>query len=304
MKRRRIIIVAVFVAVLAWALLFVRDKEAENTIVIGGFRVSVLGVASQGKPFTTEKKWHPSARKILPGRFKKWIPSPYSGSVVGANNRSVTVLIQVLPKPGSPAATLPWVGYRSESLAGDVFEVTDHVEYPSSRIASTDRVLIVALNSFPRREPAFNLKLLANDGTDVGVLRVPNPTPGPFPVWDPHPLPQTATNGTVVLTLKSLANLPNSRPRRLQDGPNLAVWLSPEYELKSSDPSWARAKVVSTTADDATGNSYAPLPISEQAWRIRALVRLSSSSSSIPVETKTFEFFINPADVKTNSPAK
>ncbi len=286
MKRIIIIIIVavVLVASLVVALLILGNRTTGSTISIGGFRVSVLGVMTHGKPFTTEKKWHPWARKLLPGRFKQWIPSPQAGSMGGSSNGSVSVFIQLMPNHGTSVPTLPWAGYRSESLAGEVFEVTDQVEYPSSGVARTDRMLIVELNSFPRRDQAFNLKLLAKDGTEVGALRVPNPTPGPFPAWAPRPLPQTVTNEGVALTLKSLANLPNKRPRRLQDGPNRAIWLSPAYELKSFDPKWAKAKVVSTTADDATGNEHAPLPRTEPSWRIRTVVRRFDPAAFLPEE--------------------
>ena len=91
--KRRIIIVAVLalVATLVVALLVALNRTKESTIDVGGFRVSVLGVASPGKPFTTEKKWHSWAREILPGRFQKWIPAPETLTYNDTNKGSILV---------------------------------------------------------------------------------------------------------------------------------------------------------------------------------------------------------------------
>lgn len=305
MRRRTKVIVAalVLVAALAVALLIARHRTTESTVIIGGFRVSVLGVASHGKPFTTAKKWHPWAKRILPGRFQKWIPYPETFSHGSTSNGSVLVVIEATSGMAPPPGTLSWDAYKIESLVGADFGEPENL-LPAGARPGGRLIFFAVVASFPRRDPAFNLKLLAKNCTEVGVLRVPNPQTGPFPVWVPRPLPQTVINEGVALTLTSLADFPNNRQRSLRDGPNRAVWLSPEYELKSSDPNWARAKVVSTTIDDATGNEHAPLPHSEPAWRIKAIVSRSDPSSFLPGENKVFEFFVNPADVKTNSAAK
>ncbi len=290
MKRRMIIVAALaLVATLVVALLIARKRATESTIVVGGFRVSFVGVATYAKPFTTEKKWHPWARKILPGRFQKWIPVPQSFSRGGISNTSVMILIQVTPSPEIPTQTFPWVGYRSESLAGEAYEEQNQHSTASVGTSTNDRMLAFYSSSFPRRDPAFHIRFVAKDGTTVGVLRVPNVTPEPFPVWTPRSLPQTVTNDGVALTLKEVTVVPREPANsKFIGGPNTGTYsisrLWPEFEEMAKDSAWKNASFADRREDDATGNERATLPRSESAWRIKAMLHRWAPSQYLPEE--------------------
>lgn len=291
MKRRRIITVAglALVAALVVVLLMARNQAAQSTIAIGDFRVSFVGVATHAKPFTTEKKWHPWARKLLPGHFQKWIPTPQMVSPGGISNASVWIVIRVAPSSRDASQTLPWVGYRSESLAGDEYEEQNDGPISFSGTSKDTRLLSIVLNSFPRRDPAFHIRFVAKDGTTVGVLRVPNVTPGPLPVWTPRSLPQTVTNDGVALTLKEVTVVPREPTNsKFIGGPNTGTYsisrLWPEFEEMAKDSAWKNASFADRSEDDATGNDRATLPRSEAAWRIKAQVQRSYPSQYAPEE--------------------
>ena len=127
---------------------------------------------------------------------------------------------------------------------------------------SSPRIDAVVINAFPRRQPGFLLRFFAANGVLLGTLRVPNTLPRLFPEWRPQPLPQTATNGPVTLTLKSLEERENSY------GP----WLAPEWNLKASEPAWGRGHVRYFKVLDATGNEGGVLSTNEPAWKINAQV--------------------------------
>ena len=271
--KRRIIIIAVLalVAPLVVVLLVALNRATESTIDVGGFRVSVLGVASPGKPFTTEKNWHPWARKILPGRFQKWIPTPETLTLDSANKGSVFVVLEAASRTAPTGATL-WKGWQVvevQSLAGENFG-TQALLYPGDTRPGGSRLWFAPIESFPRRDAAFRLKLLTIDGSELGSLRVPNPVRGSFPVWTPRALPQTVTNGDVTLTLKTLGTA--SMWRFQIPGAQVPGRSSAEYEVKSENPLWKAARVSQSTFHDATGNEGFPLPRSESAWRVSARV--------------------------------
>jgi hypothetical protein len=53
---------------------------------------------------------------------------------------------------------------------------------------------------FPRRGKEVHLRLLANE-KPLAELKIPNPAPRPYPTWNPSPLPTSATENGLEVTL-------------------------------------------------------------------------------------------------------
>lgn len=60
---------------------------------------------------------------------------------------------------------------------------------------------------FPRRGKEIHLRLIANNNDAFAELTIPNPAPGPYPVWEAQPLPVSATNNDLEVTLEKFRSL-------------------------------------------------------------------------------------------------
>ena len=226
-----------------------------------------------GKQFTTAKKWHAVAKKMLPYRYQSWIPSSSSGSCSSGSN-SVTVYLQVTPTNGGTVVQLPWENYRAESLDGEVFSVEGgHCSFGGGT-GGSPQIFGLSLRTFPRRDRSFILRFTKYDGTDLGAIKVPNPMNGPFREWTPHPLPQTATNGDVVLTLKGV----------VRHGSGHRSSLVPDFDLVSTNALWSGTRATYTGYSDATGNEGSHLSIKEPAWKVTATVHRKEASRLLDSE--------------------
>src|SRR5439155_12316159 len=62
--------------------------------------------------------------------------------------------------------------------------------------------------SYPRRGRALNFRIYGRNSSDqwdaLAEFKMPNPTPGPHPVWKPMALPVTRTNGDIEVSLVEL----------------------------------------------------------------------------------------------------
>ena len=263
MKRVLLLLLGVAVVIgLAVALLLASGARPVRTVtMVGGMKVELLQVLPSGKQFTTAKKWHAVAKKMLPYRYQSWIPSSSSGSCSSGSN-SVTVYLQVTPTNGGTVVQLPWENYRAESVDGEIFTVEGGSCSFGGGVGGSPQVFGFTLRSFPRRDREFVLRFTKYDGTDLGAITVLNPMNGPFREWTPHPLPQTATNGDVVLTLKGV----------VQHGSGHRSYLVADYDLVSTNALWSGTRVTYTGYSDATGNEGSRLSIKEPAWKVTATV--------------------------------
>ncbi len=259
----RVTIVALLalMSALVVALLVAWDRARENMIVIGGFRVSFVGVAMHGKQFTTEKKWHALAKRVLPYRYQSWIPASSSGSCSSGSN-SITVYLQVTPPNGGTVTQLPWENYRAESLDGEIITGESGSCSFAGGTAGAPWIYGLSLRSFPRRQREFILRFTKYDGTDLGSIKVPNPIKATFSEWTPRPVPQTATNGDVVLTLKGV----------VRHGSGHRSYLVADYDLVSTNTPWSGTRATYTGYSDATGNEGLHLSFKEPAWKVTATV--------------------------------
>lgn len=275
MKRVLLILFGVAVVIgLAVALLLASGARPVRTaIMVGGMKVEVLQVLPSGKQFTTEKKWHALAKRVLPYRFQRWIPSATSGSCSSGSN-SITVYIQVTSTNGTRINSLPWENYRAESVDKEIFTVEGGSCSFGGGIAGVPQVYGLSLRSFPRREREFILRFTEYDGTDLGSIRVANPLNGPFPEWKPRPLPQPSTNGDVVLTLKGI----------VRHGSGHRAYFAADYALASTNVLWSGNRVTYTSYSDATGNQGPRMSFKEPAWKVTATVHRQDASRMLDSE--------------------
>src|SRR6185436_4431741 len=139
---------------------------------------------------------------------------------------SVTVYVRATDHSGAPINSLPWASYQTEDDAS--FRFTPDGGYCSFGSGTNSLVYGLGLRAYPRRQPTFLLHFLDGNGAVMASLHVPNPLSGPFPIWRPGRLPQTQTNGPVVLTLAGLQESGRTNWRGVK----------PEWQLTSTNPAW------------------------------------------------------------------
>jgi hypothetical protein len=127
--------------------------------------------------------------------------------------------------------------------------------------------------SYPRRQKEFLLRFADFKGAEIATLRVPNPVSGPFPQWQPLPLPQTQTNGPIVLTLDRLGEslMGMSRTRPDYGGSNYYHQVMAHTHVTTSEPAWINAQATDIFFSDATGNQGQSMSRREPAWKARIL---------------------------------
>lgn len=257
MRRRYLFFAIVFVLLAIAGGLLWPQKEKTGVITLPDRKtVEFLSTTIGLQTFTTEKPWHKTARRILPNALQKWIPQAVSGSCSSGTN-SITVFFQVTDPSGAPIVGTPWQSYRAEDDTGFLYNPGGG--YCSFGGGVSTRIYGLSLLAHPRRDPSFRFHFIGAEDSVIGTLRIPNPVSGPFPNWTPLPLPQTATNGPVILTLKGLQHYDSKR------------WQSvgPKWKIDSTAPHWKRAKLRSSTLLDATGNDAQWLSPREPAWKLR-----------------------------------
>lgn len=267
--KRRIIVVALlgFVAALALILLSVRKRIAESKTIIEGIEVSVLAVVPEGQTFKTLKPWHAWAKSLLPQRYQGWIPRSQTWAFPGKDDL-VWILLELRTTNGASVAPIPWKGYRVVSDRGASTSWDETETTVSAASPGQTPVLVRSLNAFPRRDRAFTLIFTGQDGKELGSVRMANPVYKRYPEWTPKTLPQTVTNGGVLLTLKSVSA--NPIENRSTDRYKFTPPLEPEYEMKTTNDAWQTARVRGSEFLDATGNKGVNLPRQETAWKIVA----------------------------------
>ncbi|HUR45532.1 MAG TPA: hypothetical protein VMZ27_06580 [Candidatus Saccharimonadales bacterium] len=261
------LLVAVLMAGLALTgVLWRRAEMARKSVLPGGTMVELLGVAFGNEPFTTEKKWHKTARRFLPSLLQKWIPSAVSGTCSSSTN-GITIYVRC-----SPGTSPPWQNYATEDEVG--FRYPADGGSCSFSDSKGNMIHGLILRSFPRRQKEFLFRLLDREGQVLGTFTVQNPMTGLFPEWQSLPLPQTQTYGPVSLTLKGFEERVNGRWTNV-----IAQW-----GLQASDPAWTGAKARSQTFLDPTGNEGWHLSPREPVWKVRTLLYRDYSDRFSPSE--------------------
>lgn len=255
-----IIVLIVFAAVLAAVIISTSQSASEGGLMLpGGVRAEYLGTTIGNATFSTELAWHRWLRKVLPRKWAGWIPQATTANCSSGTN-SVTVYLRLTAPAGAMIWSTPWQGYRTEDDTG--FRYPREGGGCSTGGGAGEQLQGVVLRSYPRRQSSFWLDLLDQTNGVMTRLRVPNPVRGPFPDWQPLPLPQVLTNGPVTLTLEGLG----------QTGREPWRYIRPKWNLTATDPAWREARVRYSSLADATGNTGQWLSPREPAWLVRARV--------------------------------
>jgi hypothetical protein len=262
------LLVAGIFAALALALPRIRAARKGNFAnLAGGARLELAGTSIGGATFTTDKPWMARARKILPGALQRWLPTVFTG-ICGNGSNSLTVWVRV--SPAGAVTPVSWGRASTEDDSG--FSYAEGSGYCSM---GSGQLTGMTLRAYPRRQKDFLFHLLDAQGATVATFRVPNPAAGPFSEWQPLPLPQTATNGPVTLTLRGL--------ERRQGWIN-QPYVSGSWKAESVQPGWSNATVRYWTLLDATGNEGQQLSPREPAWKFRAQVMRPNPGDFAPAE--------------------
>lgn len=236
-----------------------RLAKARTAVLPNGSTVEYLGTVHGTGQFTTDKAWMKAARTYLPNVITRKLPQPVTGSC-GYDSNSVTVFVAVRPKP----ASVPWGRYVALDAAGARHEAGSGFCSFNSPSAT---VYGLTLRAFPRRQREFLLRLESHDRKALADFHIPNPVKGPFPLWQPQPLPQTQSNGPLALTLSSL---------RLHEGPDYG-YVTADWVFASADPAWQQPRRPHPDFEDATGNAGSVLSFEEPAWKLRTFVHRERS---------------------------
>ena len=214
---------------------FQRRQAANRITLANGTQVELLGTVLGDAPFNVEKPWQKFARQYLPGRLKNLVPAEFAADrLPGMDSNYLSVFLRVSAVP--PAlGSFPWGSADPEDAAG--FLYLHSLGSSMSSGAWSNAVCRLIFTSYPRRQSDFFLRFADQTGAAIGKLPVPNPSTGPFPQWHAMPLPQTQTNGPVVLALQSLEEQLGAVGTRPDlGGLNYWAMIFPQTHLVSKDP--------------------------------------------------------------------
>lgn len=243
------------------AFVVVSERSSQDRVIklADGRTIHLLGTSVGNSIFTTERPWHRLVKKYMPRRFSRWLPESVSSSC-GYSTNCVTVYVSLVRTNENAADTgPPWSRYYAEDDAGVNYG------FQGGACSSHGQNAVVyglTFESYPRRQASFHIALADQQGKELWRLRVPNPVRGPFPEWQPEPLPQTKTNARVAFTLTGI------RWVGTKDYP----YLHCDWRVSSSVPEWREGLRANMRFSDPTGNQGPLLPMQEPAWKVRALL--------------------------------
>jgi hypothetical protein len=121
-----------------------------------------------------------------------------------------------------------------------------------------------------RSPGTFKLRVINTSNQVVAEFDVPTPVAGPFPEWQPEPIPATKMAGDLAVTLTQL------RPRTYQDGSRnnaVRLQLNPEVTYEQAGKStqqWSNAHVEVSDPLGNTSNVWnCDLSPHERAWKLK-----------------------------------
>jgi len=227
------------------------------------------------------------ARK-LPRFLRRYFPSQGRMSWNTASNSLVLWFTMVDGKTGAP---LDFHGLLAAEVVDEHGCSSAAQSYGSMKSGTNPSIYPTTFTQFPRRQAAFRVRLQSRTASNVdrnkpvAEFEVPNPVRGPFPVWEPEPLPAARTNADLVFVLK---NAGNPVP-----GPD---WSRPLIDiLRGGLPArdWERDALYVT---EATGNrGQSPFCTNEAAWKLEVEFLRNVKAAFLPTEMFTVTNLTVPA---------
>jgi hypothetical protein len=274
MKRWYFFLAALIIIMLAGIALLFFNGPGSTARLADGTELRLLGVSMGTNQFSTDTRVYALARKVLPVKWQKWIPKPLNATC-GLTN-GITIWLQLWDPVRHPNVVQNW--FRSEAVndAGEIHSNTGHV---GMSWGNNEAYAYILLN-FPRRQRSFVLRLYDTNNQLAATLLIPSPYQGPFPTWKAEPLPQTRTNGDLVVTLESMKNL-GLDPKFLK-----RINFNYTYQWKGAPSTLWRSS--GCILHDATGNTlgggFVGMCESEPVWRIQQTFSRTTEAPYAPDE--------------------
>jgi hypothetical protein len=125
------------------------------------------------------------------------------------------------------------------------------------------------LGAFPRRGQRVGLRLYTRppggSWSPAAEFLFSNPRPGPYPTWQPQPLPATARQGAVAFTLTRLRT--GVDVTGSEDPPSaVEAWTEAYFRVTEKGQPTAAWEPVDVVVSDATGNTWKP-PVCLHEWK-------------------------------------
>ncbi len=218
MKRWHYALGLIFLICLVGVIVHLSTRPGLTARLPNGATLRLLGVSAGTNHFWSDLRVYAVLRKVTPRKYQRWIPEPIQGSCGYSN--TVTVWLQLVDPVHHTNVVQQWgrfetVGEKGEILPG----------YGTQR--SEPRYFACVLETFPRRDKSFLLRVYDTNQQLAATLRVQNPYRGPWPEWKPDPLPVTRTNGELAVTFKGIEKI----WEEVQTG-KTSTWYFPQFEYK------------------------------------------------------------------------
>jgi hypothetical protein len=272
----------------------IKQHAGPMAVLPDASRIYLVRVSfGEKKEFTTETLLREALRRILPQRYRSWLPPAVIMDNVYLSDAGPSGLRCILAGTTNAQGQLPDRWFVTEDDAG--------FHYDTMVVLRVDRAFAynywdVEPTAYPRRQKKFLLKVLSGPtNAVVASFEIPNPEYRKFPDWRPSPMPQTQTNGRVTFTLFGLS-------RRKGDPQGIIT----RWKAETHDPAWSNAQVRAVILYDASGNQSLPrvnwspalsangwsatngflasLSPREPAWKVRVLVERARSEDYAPFE--------------------
>ncbi len=245
--------IAVTVAIRLW-----QREESRTAKLPDGSVVTLVATSIGMQPcrYSSDSVLQRWARKVLPPQLQKYLPPSTSGSLSLGPSGSTNHLVIVFLRKVSTGAGGKTFWDRMDALDDDGFIYSNE----SGSTSSGDAVGCF-LRAFPRRQKTFELRMFKQDRL-VATFRVDNPIQGPFPKWEPEPVPNTKTNGPLTARLSGVKVETNWQHR--------PYW-KPNVTVNALDETWRGHLDESTWITDPTGNTCSFLSPREAVWKVNVL---------------------------------
>ena len=304
-KRFSLSLVALIVVAIGTGVLCNRPSPVEHTPDGRWVKLDRYSFAARGVRYEfPDRPLVRALRNVLPASVTK-------------NVQWFQVDITTFAVPTFPKEPFLSVSFSVQGRSGDRNAIGTRVAVSDDRGQFFDPVVnsgasqgVFEVKAFPRRGRELRLRLMKDDELQA-EFRIPNPCPGPHPIWKAEGLPQTATNGTLEITLEKF-QADRSRSRticlfRVRDsGRESTAWRPVSFEISDATgnhwyASRDNAQVLEGTLVKA-GFLGALWP-EEDAWKMVvrfATEDMSPMSATLPAVT----FLAKPEQVPDSSDAR
>ena len=174
---------------------------------------------------------------------------------------------------------------------------------------------VFEISAFPRRGGTLRLRLM--DGDDaLAEFSIPNPCPGPHPVWKPEHMPVIVTNGVVAITLERfvcealrLGTRCELRTRcefRVREnGTETSAWQPGTFEIFDATGNHWRPQLDGGPSTNVNGgitvSFYGALWPEEDAWKLHMKLKAAAKETKDRAAYEV-EFIAKPEQVTNNVP--